>query len=188
MAGFSTFPSNKLTLSSIGVGGISVMNQYPPQRIQASLRQGASGMQSSFGMLPEMGIRDKRTATDETHGKDAKRQKLCTTTPSALNDNPKLLERLSSLSGGFPGPKWGSVKKIKIEDESKRPEKKGSSHRGSFPMPALADCRAKNMSKISLNTYRELWKDTDIDLREEVLARKLERASYKMSHRKFLSS
>ena len=182
------FPSNKLpvTLSSLGLGGIGAVNQFPPQRIQASFHQGASCLKSPLEMLSERATGEKRTTSSDFRGPEAKRQKLSPSPPNVLQDNPKLLERLTSLSGGFPGPKWGATKKSTDSETLSSAQEKKASQRGAFPLPSLGDGRTKDMAKISLKSYQELWKDTDIDLREEVLARKLERSNCRISQRKFM--
>lgn len=91
-------------------------------------------------------------------------------------------------------PKWAGVNKTANHGEPRNDnamamfsditEKKVQRKHGAFPMPPLTDGTMKSMSKLSLRSYRQLWKDTDSDLREEVLARKMERTSLKLFNRK----
>mmetsp|Transcript_14989 Transcript_14989/g.24244 ORF Transcript_14989/g.24244 Transcript_14989/m.24244 type:complete len:239 (-) Transcript_14989:545-1261(-) len=109
--------------------------------------------------------------------------------------NPKLMERLTSLSGGFPMPKWGNFKKkqksaiaqeaLKVSEDM---DTSNNSHMnvsrvGGFPMPSLLE-RKQPQQPPSLQSFQQLWQEThvedsmedDLELRKELFSRKLHKA------------
>lgn len=190
------FPTNKYP--SMGMVGYAGMGQFPPQILQGSIQNRLpSGLQSPLGMLSDMatmGNNNKRGTSDYMQGDPNKRQRLAAAGAPVNTDGPVLIKRLSSMTGGFPMPKWAGVNKTANHGEPRNDnamamfsditEKKVQRKHGAFPMPPLTDGTMKSMSKLSLRSYRQLWKDTDSDLREEVLARKMERTSLKLFNRK----
>jgi len=180
--------------------------RFPPPRLHESFQNNNvmyAGLQSPLNMLSDMAVMDgnsKRAAKDNWNLQhvDAKRQKMASSSDSSsvVKESPALMQRLSSLSGGFPMPKWAGAMAVpraregSMDVASSSPvAKQVLPKHGAFPMPALKDGgSSKAVSSSSLRSYRELWKDTDMDLREEVLARRLERASLKISNRHRRSS
>lgn len=185
LGGFS-FPSS--SLNGFSVGGLPSIGQFPSQRLQASSFSGLSdhspGVQSPLGILSDIASGEgmKRIATDELQKAESKRLRIATqqSSSSLLKDNPYLLERLSTMRGGFPMPKWGGAKQFALKTKQTRVTKRqlSSAKHGGFPMPSISGKGAKDVSSKSFNSYKQLWYNTDIDLREEVLARKLERGSH----------
>lgn len=193
LASFSAFPSNNVALRGAGGLNSNPMAQFTSQRLPGPFSNNIGGfsLNSSLGLLSDMADVKKRVASDGFRNSiDAnKRQRL--SSPTVQKESPILMQRLSSMSGGFPMPKWGGVKNKKLQSNQRTDEgaaaeeaKKVLARHGAFPMPPLSDGGSRKQSDLSLRSYRELWKDTDVDLREEVLARKLERSSLGISQRK----
>ena len=107
----------------------------------------------------------------------------------AIN-NPILMERLCSLSGGFPMPKFGGLFKkkdnkaaitdeaLKVCQELQEERRLPTSKSGAFPMPSCTPGgrHPKSLAPKSLPTFEKIW--TDIDnpqLRKEIFARKLQK-------------
>ena len=98
--------------------------------------------------------------------------------PVLLKDNPVLLERISSLGGGF---KWGgfgkSLFKSKAAQQSANKVQEPPPTRiGAFPMPSV-DGRLPALleKKPMLTSFKALWRTTDRELRPEVFSRNLQR-------------
>jgi len=187
LGGFS-FPSSGL--AGFNAGGLPSIGQFPSQRLQTSTFAGYSGrlpgIQSPLGVLSDIASEEgvKRVATDELQKAESKRLKMTTQSSSLglLRDNPHLLQRLSSMGGGFPMPKWGGAKKFGFKTKQAKvtstKRQLSSAKHGAFPMPALTGKGTKAVLPKTFHSYRQLWHGTDVDLREEVLARKLERGSH----------
>jgi hypothetical protein len=183
LAGYS-FPSNSSALGNLA--GLGMMAQFPPQRLQLPFNNNST--LASLSILSDMAVGDlkKRAASDDFRNAiDAKRRKLLSpaSSPATPKETPIMMQRLSSMSGGFPMPKWAKSQ----SKQGTAASASGSNilpRHGAFPMPPLCDGGANKLSNISLRSYRQLWEDTDADLREEVLARRLERPSKGISQRK----
>ena len=103
--------------------------------------------------------------------------------PVLLKDNPVLLERISSLGGGF---KWGgfgkSLAKSKASQQAESKKQQPPPTRiGAFPMPTV-DGRKPDLleKKPSLASYKALWRSIEHELRQEVLSRRLQRGHVKI--------
>lgn len=96
--------------------------------------------------------------------------------------NPKLLERLSSLGGGFPMPKWAGVGGGKNKEKSQRSHQAQLQLKpslGSFPMPGIQNQKHSQIGR--LDGYDALWNQhapaaassntNDYELQKEILAR-----------------
>eukprot|EP00339_Tiarina_fusa_P015395 CAMPEP_0117051468 /NCGR_PEP_ID=MMETSP0472-20121206/35557_1 /TAXON_ID=693140 ORGANISM="Tiarina fusus, Strain LIS" /NCGR_SAMPLE_ID=MMETSP0472 /ASSEMBLY_ACC=CAM_ASM_000603 /LENGTH=208 /DNA_ID=CAMNT_0004765685 /DNA_START=92 /DNA_END=718 /DNA_ORIENTATION=+ len=168
-------PLGRLRMSSIG-------SQFPTSRLPAALSgqrmmQAAhntpASVQQSLSMLCDVAMSEpagsKRMYADDLRRQDPMKRRKIETPPM---QNPILLERLSSLGGGFPMPKWAGAKKFK----PKAPEPlKLKPSLGAFPMPGVKS--QKQGFTPALSGYKNLWYDTDQDLRKEVFARRLCRAN-----------
>jgi hypothetical protein len=104
---------------------------------------------------------------------------------SLATSNPILMERLCSLSGGFPMPKFSAFKKkgkaaiaeeaLKVCQELQQ-DAAVTRKTGSFPMPSLTERNLKSFAPKSLEAFEKIW--TQIDdphLRKEMFARKLQK-------------
>jgi hypothetical protein len=161
---------------------LTSMAQFPTNRMPASFSgqrmiqtHTPGSFQQSLSMLCDVAVADpgtKRIAADDLRKQDAmKRRRI--ETPSMQNS--KLLERLGSLGGGFPMPKWAGAKKF----TPKAPEPlKLKPSLGAFPMPGIKS--QKQGFAPSLSAYKNLWYDTNQDLRKEVFSRRLRRANTKV--------
>jgi hypothetical protein len=157
------------------------MNQFPPPRIPWSfpgstmLAAGAGaggGVQPSLSLLCDVAESDqKRVAKEDPRKPETfKKQK---TESLLLKDNPVMLERLTSLGGGFPMPKWGGSPK---KSKEKLPVAKTPTVRlGAFPMPPLKEGTTRRTPTFA--SYKSLWRNTELDLRREIFARKLHRGN-----------
>jgi hypothetical protein len=158
------------------------MNQFPPPRIPWSfpgstmLAAGAGGgFQPSLSLLCDVAESDQKRAAKEDPRKPEtfKKQK---TESLSLKDNPVMLERLSSLGGGFPMPKWGGAPK---KNKEKLPVAKTPTVRlGAFPMPPLKEGTTRRTPTFA--SYKSLWRNAELDLRREIFARKLQRGSVEL--------
>jgi hypothetical protein len=169
--------------------------QFPPPRLQSTFPGpqplsfgGSNGVQQSLNMLCDVAVAGdqgvgKRTRDDLRKPEAYKRRK---TEQSDSKDNPVLLQRLTAMGGGFPMPKWGAGFMRKSKPKPLPPQMLPKTKLGAFPMPALKDRGSSMNMAPSLSSYKALWRDTDLDLREEVLARKLERGRVIISQGKSL--
>jgi hypothetical protein len=98
--------------------------------------------------------------------------------PSPIKDTPMLLDRISSLGGGFPMPKWSGFVKAKSHAAQVQPIPLEVTFKlkGGFPMPRLQEGKDIDTSA-TLTSFRNLWSSTDRELRQEILARKLQRGN-----------
>ena len=161
--------------------------QFPPPRIPANfqghtnLGGNGGGLQQSLSMLCVVAVGDqpggKRTASDELMKNEAvKRHKIGSREIS--KDNPVLMERLSSLGGGFPMPKWAGFQRS-TPKEAQPVVKQPTPMLGAFPLPPLKDRKSSHMS-LALSSYKDLWQNADHELRKEILARRLEHGNIKV--------
>ena len=111
---------------------------------------------------------------------------------SSLADHPALMARLATLGGGFPMPcarvgrsssDQGSMPRLSPLSRKRSvslPYK--SVRRGGFPLPKLSGGSIKTTQKKNMNlgSFKALWKETDPQLRKEVLSMKLERGNVKI--------
>lgn len=119
--------------------------------------------------------------------KKAKTEPTTTAAAHFPKDNPLLVERVTALGGGFPMPKWAGIgKKVKAkEDVNERQQAQAASippptRIGAFPMPPLTDCKDLSVNAPTLSSYKNLWQGTDLDVRKEILARRLHRGDVKI--------
>lgn len=174
---------NRVGVFPFGTGNVSSLaslGQFPPQRLQATFPAGMAGLQTPLNMLSDIatGEGNKRPATDMFGNPSAKRTKMAPMVHgNSLKNNPMLMKRLAAMSGGFPMPKWG-MKKVPQQQRVENAEtvqKEVLPRHGAFPMPGAKEQVTKKVSSSSLKSYKKLWDETDVDLREEVLARRLGR-------------
>jgi hypothetical protein len=160
------------------------MNQFPPPRIPWSFPRGSTmlaaggGVQPSLSLLCDVAVSDqKRAATADPRKQDFLKKQQ--TESLSLKDNPVLLERLSSLGGGFPMPKWGGAHSKK--NKEKLPAAKTPTVRlGAFPMPPLKEGTTRRTP--TLASYKSLWRNAELELRREIFSRKLHRGSVEILH------
>lgn len=159
------------------------MNQFPPPRIPWSfpgptMLAAGEEAQPSLSLLCDVaaGSDQKRAAKGDPRKPETfKRQKI---ESLSLKDNPVLLKRLSSLGGGFPMPKWGGSHK---KNKDKPPVAKTATVRlGAFPMPSLKEGTTRRTPTFA--SYKSLWRNSELELRREIFARKLQRANVEILH------
>ena len=178
MSSVTPFPLSNATTANRGLPSNSFTSAAATMTPAAAT---GGGIQQSLNMLcnvaaAEPGGANKRSSAGQrgdfvSQGLDPfKRRKVDVASPM---QNPKLLERLSSLGGGFPMPKWAGAKKIKQEDS----QLKLKPSLGSFPMPGVKEQKQPFYTSEQFSGYKTLWHDTDQDLRKEVFARRLCKAS-----------
>jgi hypothetical protein len=119
------------------------------------LAAGGGGVQPSLRLLCDVAESDQKRAAREDPRKPEtfKKQK---SESLWLKDSPVLLERLSSLGGGFPG---GAPKK----DKDKLPVAKAPTVRlEAFPMPPLKEGTARRTPTFA--SYKSLWRNQSLKL------------------------
>jgi hypothetical protein len=173
-------PLGRLRMTSMSSHQFPTNHRMPAslsghRMMQAAQQHTSAGVQQSLSMLCDVAISDpvrggaKRIAAGDFRKQDFMKRRKIDTPPM---QNPKLLERVSSLGGGFPMPKWGGAKEFK----PKAPEPlKLKPSLGAFPMPGMKS--QKQGVAPSLSGFKNLWYDTDQDLRKEVFSRRLRRAN-----------
>jgi len=142
--------------------------QFPPQRLQTSLAQrlsGAGDLQPPLNMLCDAVINCSKRSREVTPLTPAKRIKTA--------ESPVLLQRLCTMGGGFPMPKWGIAKKVP-------PKVQLSSKGGTFPMPPTTEDEMFN-TQPQLKSFKSLWSNTQEELRKPKLLSTLRRTNYPAS-------
>ena len=132
LAAYPPFSNNNLAFHVQALNGIA---QFPPQRLQVPVHNGSLALNTTLRTLSEMAkVNGNKRAVNDSYGgglHDAKRQrKVAQPIPSATSVSPMLMQRLSSMTGGFPMPKWGGggsgTKKLLVtvmDQRHKRPTK-----------------------------------------------------------------
>lgn len=164
--------------------GNSVRNQFPIHRLPASFTTTASTgaipqspqitASSISGMTGGAGVKRLGELEDSI----SKRRKV-----TSIQDNPLLLERLSSMSG-FRMPKWNGGKQPVHSGDGDVTKILLPKH-GAFPMPAIVERSTEPRCRYSFDKFSKLWKETDEDIRAEVLARRLEQTKVPIPPRNY---
>jgi len=152
------------------------------------------GMDESLHMLCDVAVGgDRRLGTkrrerDENfYGPEVTKRRKTDDKKTGVTTKPKIshddmIQRLCSLGGGFPMPKWrgGNVKKPSPSSGQRHPSVSTLSRLGSFPLPPLKDVESPFLTIPSLSSYQRLWQKSAPELRKEMLARQLYFGNAKM--------
>jgi len=148
---------------------VETVQQFPPERLQGTLN-----ILCDVAVGEQLG---KRVGDSHKLQGQEKRLKTGGKTLSSETDTAMLLERIRSLGGGFPMPRFtGALKTEQATRDIMEQQLQllSNSNIGSFPMPPAKNQKV-NLEPTSLYSFRLLWENTRPEFREEILSRRLER-------------
>ena len=185
-------PSSRMLTGGAAAAAVAAAGGQPSLGMLCDVAMGGGGLGGAGGGVDHLGSSgNKRSSLDAySTGSSNKRFKHQLSPPFKnesngskpvlLKDNPVLLERISSLGGGF---KWGGFGKslFKSKAVQQKVQEPPPTRIGAFPMPSV-DGRLPALleKKPMLTSFKALWRTTELELRPEVFSRNLQRGHVKI--------